>query len=107
MAEDSFEKARNAFFGTVTTKSKPNLAPTEFLKPPNEASRYQSHRSLANQSLPSFAESWNRTSMRLSCSTALSIESGCVLSLAGLANSRHSLKHRVFSLDGFSFSAGL
>jgi hypothetical protein len=107
MAEDSFEKARKAFFGLAMTTLKPNLSPTQFLKPPDEAPRYQTHRSLANQSLPSFAGSWNRTALRLSCSTALSIESGCVLSLAGLANSRHSLKHRVFGLDGFSFSSGL
>jgi hypothetical protein len=107
MAEDSFEKARKAFFRTVTTTPKSSVSPAEFLKPPNKATQYQSHRSLARQSLASFAESWNRTSMRVSTSTALSIESGCALSLAGLANSRHSLKVRAFSLDGFSFSTGL
>jgi hypothetical protein len=107
MVEDSFEKARKAFFGTVTTTPKPSVSRAEFLEPQNKAPRYQRHRSLARQSLPSFAESWNRTSMRLSASIALSIESGCALSLAGLANSRHSLKVRAFSLDGFSFSTGL
>ena len=80
MAEDSFEKARKAFFGTVTTTPKSSVSPAEFLKPPNKAPQYQSHRSLARQSLASFAESWNRTSMRVSTSTALSIESGCALS---------------------------
>ncbi|MGA9473018.1 MAG: hypothetical protein WBV36_11180 [Terriglobales bacterium] len=49
MAEDSFEKARKAFFGTATTTLKPNLSPTQFLKPPDEAPRYQTHRSLAKQ----------------------------------------------------------
>jgi hypothetical protein len=107
MAEDSFEKARKAFFGTATTTPKPSVPPAEFLKPRNKATQYQSRRSLARQSLASFAESWNRTSMRLSGSTALSIESGCALFLAGLVNSRHSLRVRAFSLDGFSFSAGL
>jgi hypothetical protein len=107
MAEDSFEKARKAFFGTATTTPRPSVSPAEFLNPRNKAPQYQSHRSLARQSLPSFAESWNRTSMRLSSSSALSMKSGCLLSLAGLANSPHSLKNRVFSLDGFSFSAGL
>jgi hypothetical protein len=107
MAEDSFEKARKAFFGTVTTSPKPSVSPAEFLKPRNQAPQYEGHRSLATQSLPSFAESWNRTSMRLSGSSALSIECGCALSLAGLANSRHSLKNCVFSLDGFCFSVGL
>jgi hypothetical protein len=103
MAEDSLEKARKAFFRTVTTTPKPNVSPAEFLKPRNKAPQYQSHRSLARQSLASFAESWNRTSMRLSRSSALSMESGCALSLAGLANSPRSLKNRVFSLDGFPF----
>ncbi len=105
MAEDSFEKARKAFFGTATPR--PSVSPAEFLEPQNKAPRYQRHRSLARQSLPSFAESWNRTSMRLSSSSALSMKSGCVLSLAGLANSPHSLKNRVFSSDGFSLSVGL
>jgi hypothetical protein len=92
VAEDSFEKARKAFFGTATTTTKPSVSPAEFLNPQNKAPQYQSHRSLARQSLPSFAESRNRTSMRFSNSTALSIESGCALSLASLANSRHSFK---------------
>jgi hypothetical protein len=105
MAEDSFEKARKAFFGMVTTTLKPSVSPAQFFKPRNEA--LQTHRPLAGQSLPSFAASWNRTSMRLSSSTALLVESGCALSLAGLTNSRHSLKDRVFNLDGFSFSTGL
>ena len=78
----SFEKAHKAFFGAATTTSKLNLFPTEFLKPPDAASRYQSHRSLTHHSPPSFAESWKRASMRPSCSTALSIESGCILSPA-------------------------
>ena len=50
MAEDSFEKARKAFFGMARTTLKPSLSPTQFLKPPDEAPRYQTHRSLANQS---------------------------------------------------------
>lgn len=105
MAEDSFKKARNAFFGMVTTTLKPSVSPAQFFKPRNEA--LQTHRRRAGQSLPSFAASWNGTSMRLSSSTAVLVESGCKLSLAGLTNSRHSLKDRVFSLDGFFFSIGL
>src|SRR5580700_3090164 len=106
MAEDSFEKARKAFFGTATTTPRPSVSPAEFLKPRNKAPQCQSHPSLARQSLPSFAEGWNRTLMRLSTSTALSIEAGCALSVSGLANSRHSFKVRAFRLDGFSFSTG-
>jgi hypothetical protein len=107
MAEDSFEKARKAFFGTAPTPPNPIMSPAEFLKPRNQARQYQSHLSLARQSLGSFVESWNRTSMRVSSSTALSIECGCALSLAGSANSPHSLKNRVFRLDGFCISAVL
>lgn len=107
MAEDSFEKAREAFFGTVTTLPNPSVSPAEVLKPRNQAPQYEGRPSLARQSLPSFAESWIPASMRGSSSTVLSIECGCALSLAGFANSRHSLKNRVFSVDGFCFSAGL
>jgi hypothetical protein len=34
--EDMFEKAREAFFGTVKTPPKPSALPAEFLKPRNE-----------------------------------------------------------------------
>jgi hypothetical protein len=36
MKEDMFEKAREAFFGTVKTPPKPSAFPAEFLKPRNE-----------------------------------------------------------------------
>ena len=35
MAEDSFEKARKAFFGTGETTPKPSASPAEFFKPRN------------------------------------------------------------------------
>ena len=37
-ADDLFEKAREAFFGTVKTSRRPSASPTEFLKPRNEPS---------------------------------------------------------------------
>jgi hypothetical protein len=36
MGEDMFEKAREAFFGTVKTSPKPSALPAEFLKPRTE-----------------------------------------------------------------------
>jgi hypothetical protein len=36
MPEDMFEKAREAFFGTVRTSPKPSASSAEFLKPRNE-----------------------------------------------------------------------
>jgi len=36
--EDMFEKAREAFFGTVRTQPKPSASSAEFLKPRNEPS---------------------------------------------------------------------
>jgi hypothetical protein len=37
MMEDSFEKARKVFFGTVTATAKPGVAPAELLKPRSQA----------------------------------------------------------------------
>jgi hypothetical protein len=53
--EDSFEKARKAFFGTATTTFKPGAPPTEFLKPRNEAAAEKQSPALAWQSLPRLA----------------------------------------------------
>jgi hypothetical protein len=39
MAEDMFEKAREAFFGTAKTSPRPSAPLAEHLKPPNERSR--------------------------------------------------------------------
>jgi hypothetical protein len=39
MVEDSFEKARAAFFGTATTKSRATKPQTEFPKAHNDSSR--------------------------------------------------------------------
>jgi hypothetical protein len=36
MAEDMFEKAREAFFATSTTRPKPNASPATLVDPPNE-----------------------------------------------------------------------
>jgi hypothetical protein len=36
MAEDMFEKAREAFFGNAKTSTKPSASSAEFLKPRNE-----------------------------------------------------------------------
>ncbi len=36
MAEDSFERARKAFFGNGKTTPGPNVSPVEFPTPPNE-----------------------------------------------------------------------
>ena len=36
MAEDSFERARKAFFGNGKSAPGPNVAPVEFPTPPNE-----------------------------------------------------------------------
>jgi|HubBroStandDraft_2_1064218.scaffolds.fasta_scaffold238166_1 hypothetical protein len=41
MTEDSFEKARKVFFGTVTATAKPGVAPAEFLKPRSQAASEQ------------------------------------------------------------------
>jgi hypothetical protein len=41
MAEDMFEKAREAFFGTVRASPKPSAALTEFSKPGNDPSEAQ------------------------------------------------------------------
>jgi hypothetical protein len=38
MAEDMFEKAREAFFGAAKTLPKPSASSAEFLKPRNEPS---------------------------------------------------------------------
>lgn len=40
--EDMFEKAREAFFGTAMTSTKPKDSSTEPLKPRNESSSQQS-----------------------------------------------------------------
>lgn len=53
--EDSFEKARKAFFGTATTIPKPGAPPTEFLKPRNEAAAEEQSAALTWQSLPRLA----------------------------------------------------
>jgi hypothetical protein len=53
--EDSFEKARKAFFGTATTTPKPGAPPTEFLKPRNDAAAEERSPALAWQSLPKLA----------------------------------------------------
>jgi len=37
MSEDSFEKARKAFFRTATTTPQPIMPPAEFLTPQNDA----------------------------------------------------------------------
>jgi hypothetical protein len=37
--EDSFEKARKAFFGTEKKRTEPNVTPTEFSKTPSDSSR--------------------------------------------------------------------
>ena len=41
MADDMFEKAREAFFGTVRASAKPSAPLTEFLKPGNNPSEAQ------------------------------------------------------------------
>ena len=41
MAEDMFEKAREAFFGIVKTSPKPSASSAEFLKPRNEPRQKQ------------------------------------------------------------------
>jgi hypothetical protein len=41
MAEDMFEKAREAFFGTAKTSPKPNASLAEFLKPRDEPHQNQ------------------------------------------------------------------
>jgi hypothetical protein len=53
--EDSFEKARKAFFGTVTTAPKPGAPRAEFLKARNEAAAEEQSPAFAWQSLPSLA----------------------------------------------------
>ena len=50
MPEDSFEKARRAFFGTATMT--PGAPPTEFLEPRNEVAAVEQSPALARQSLP-------------------------------------------------------
>jgi hypothetical protein len=49
MAEDSFEKAREAFFGTVKTSPKPSASPAEFVKPRNEAPQKKSPASSSDE----------------------------------------------------------
>jgi len=41
MPDDSFEKARKAFFRTVTTRPQPIPPPAEFLTPQNDAAAEQ------------------------------------------------------------------
>ena len=41
MADDMFEKAREAFFGTVRASPKPNASSAEFVKPRNDPSEKQ------------------------------------------------------------------
>jgi hypothetical protein len=49
MGEDMFEKAREAFFGTVKTSPKPSALPAEFLKPRNEPPRTELTGSPSNE----------------------------------------------------------
>jgi hypothetical protein len=38
MAEDMYEKARGAFFGTAKTSARPSSSPVEIVEPRNESS---------------------------------------------------------------------
>ena len=57
MAEDSFEKARGVFFGTVATVPKVSAPPTDCLKPEARQPQNNRYTRFARRLLSTFVES--------------------------------------------------